>query len=104
MAAPLIPLGMGLARAAPWLARLGPWLARGSGWGRKAKGIAGSPATHGVLRESTRPVAGSVRGIKGLAKERLAPQHHSSEDRQWEMLPFLGYQRDTFADILTVLA
>ena len=68
MAAPLIPLGMGLARAAPWLARLGPWLARGSGWGRKAKGIAGSPATHGVLRESTRPVAGSVRGIKGVGK------------------------------------
>ena len=39
MAGPLIPLGMGLARAAPWLARLGPWLTRGSGLGRKAKGV-----------------------------------------------------------------
>jgi hypothetical protein len=68
MAAPLIPLGMGLARAAPWLARLGPWLTRGSGWGRKAKGIAGSPGTAGVLRESTRPVAGSVRGVKGVGR------------------------------------
>ena len=64
MAAPLIPLAMGAARLAPWLARLGPWLARGSGWGRKAKGIAGSPGTRGVLGSGTRPLR-ATRGGAG---------------------------------------